>query len=168
MSLTYRSPHKVIDHIISVLFAAEERRLTKAVNELCNANREAYNGEQLHGFHYQGRWYRYEDVSGALNRKVLHLSLFSRMDRHLADEAAVNMDKQMIRQTLFQLLDPCTSEQDMRDALPNCLSDTLGEIGRLPRKNEEAFTIRNNPRAVKQYEKIKPKLELYSAARLLY
>lgn len=165
--LTYHSPHKVIDHIINVLFAAERRRLTRAIDDLCKSNQEAY-GEKLDGFHYQGRFYRPEGLMGQLKRKVLHLSLFDRMDLHLADEAAVKADEQFIRQTLFQLLDPCKTPQDMRDALPNCLADALGEHSRLPRMNEEAFTIRDNPRAMKQYNKIRPKLDLYSAARLLY
>ena len=165
--LTYRSPHIVIDHIIETLFAAERRRLTGAVNDLCTANREAY-GEPLEGFHYQGQWYRYDGVTGKLRRKVLHFTLFDRMDAFLKDKAAIDLDEQMIRQTLFQLLDPCQSEQDMRDALPNCLTDTLGDAARLPRQSAEAFTILDNPRAMKQYKRILPKLEIYSAARLLY
>lgn len=166
--LTYRSPHKVIDHIIQLLFAAEDRRLTAAIDQMCRDNNEAYAPERFDGFHYQGRFYRPDGLRGNLKRKVLHLSLHPKMDLHLKDEAAVRLDEQMIRQTLFQLLDPCRSEQDMRDALPNCLSDTLGEIGRLPRQSAEAFTILDNPRAMKQYNKVRPKLELYSAARLLY
>jgi hypothetical protein len=165
--LTYRSPHKVIDHIVDVLFAAEHRRLAHAVDDLCKANNEAY-GEHFDGFHYQGQFYRPQGLKGQLKRKVLHLSLHPRMDLHLQDEASVKLDEQMIRQTLFQLLDPCRSEQDMRDALPNCLTDTLGESAKLLRQNDEAFTIRDNERAMKQYKRVLPKLELYSAARLLY
>ena len=165
--LSYRSPHKVIDHIIKTLFTAEHRRLQATIDKLLVDNKEAYD-EPLDGFHYQGVFYRPEGLKGNLRRKVLHQSLHSRMDMHLKDEAAIKLDEQLIRQTLFQLLDPCQSEQDMRDTLPNCLTDTLGPRGNTPREREPAFTIKNNPRAMKQYNKILPKLELYSAARLLY
>lgn len=164
---TYRSAHKIIDHIVDVLFTAEHRRLTAFIDDLCRENQEAH-GESLDGFHYLGRFYRRQGLNGQLKRKVLHFSLFPKMDAHLEDEAAIKSDELLIRQTLFQLLDPCRSEQEIRDALPNCLTDTLGESARLPRMSEAAFTIRDNPRAVKQYERVLPKLELYSAARLLY
>ena len=165
--ITYRSPHKVIDHIIDVLFVAERRRLANAVDAMCQANNEAY-GKHFDGFHYQGRFYRPQGVKGQLNRIVLHLSLHPKMDLHLKDEAAIDRDEQLIRQVLFMLLDPCRTEQDIRDALPNCLTDTLGESARLMRQNDPAFTISDNVRAMKQYNRVLPKLEMYSAARLLY
>lgn len=167
MITAYRSPHTLIDAIIQTLFSAEERRLTKAIDEMCRSNTEAYK-EQLDGFHYQGRFFRPEGLKGHLKRKVLHLSLHPQMDLHLRDEASIQADQQAIRQTLFQLLDPCKSDQDVRDTLPNCLTDTLGKVAQLQRMAEPAFTIADNPRAMKQYLKVLPKLEMYSAARLLY
>lgn len=167
MISNYRSPHTIIDHICKVLFTAERRRLQKVIDGFFRSNQEAY-GERFDGFHYMGRYYRPAGLVGQLKRKILHFSLHPQMDAHLKDEATIDEHEQQIRQTLFKLLDPCRSEQDIRDALPNCLTDTLGSSAKLPRVQEEAFTIRGDERAMRQYEKCLPTIELYSAARLLY
>lgn len=163
----YRSPHVIIDRIIDVLFVAEHRRLAKFITAMVDMNQEAH-GRLLDGFHYEGIHYRREGLKGALTKAVLHPSLEPQMDAHLLDRATVKNDEQQIRQTLFKLLDPCRSEQDIRDTLPNCLTDTLGDTARLARRNEPAFTIRDDARALRQYHKVLPRIELYSAARLLY
>jgi len=83
--------------------------------------------------------------------------------------AKVDLEKQLIKQSLSHLLIPCRSEQDIRDALPDCLSALMPRsIQALPRTNEEAWTIRNDERALRQYRKALPRIEFYSAARLIY
>ena len=169
---------KVIDAILANLFTAEERRLTAFIQAMCRKNQTAY-GRQLDGFHYEGVFYVFEGRRGNLTREVLHESLEPEMRGFKADRDQVFSDKQLIKQCLFALLEPVGAdlsgltvsmvEQDYRDALPECLAQDLPDWARkLPRTREEAFTIKDNARAMRAYEKALPKIEFYSAARLLY
>lgn len=163
-----RNQHVLIDHIISCLFSSEKRRLENFIATMIDTNQEA-SGTRLDGFHYQGTFYRREGLRGQLVRKVLHLSLHRQMDDHLADAAKITSDEQEIRQTLFKLMNPCVTINEIRDTLPNCLTNTLPDwASRLDRVQEEAWSIQSDARAVRQYNKVLPKIELYSAARLLY
>lgn len=160
--------HKLIDWIIHILFSAEERRLSKIIEETVRMNQEAY-GKSYDSFHYQGEFFRPENLRGQLTRTVLHPSLNARMDSYFVDRGTVQTDKQQLRQVFFKLLDPCKTGQDIRDVFPDCLTDTLPDWAKnLPRFNEPAFTINGDARAQRQYQKALPKIEFYSAARLLY
>lgn len=66
------------------------------------------------------------------------------------------------------MLAPCTGWQDIRDTLPDFLVDTLAETKALSRTQKEGFTIQGDARALRKFEKLKEKLALYRAGRLMY
>lgn len=166
------SHHKLIDTITAQLFKAEERRLDTALHKINRANREA--GAATDGFFYNGQFYR--PLTGQLlvagkghPKAMLHPSLHGPMDGFLADKKRVEDERKFTYQTLMNLLTPCKCEQDIRSTLPECLKSFLPEeIATLERHTTAAFTIENNPRALRQYEKILPTIEAYSVSQLLY
>lgn len=166
----YDSRFAVIDKIINTLFAADNRRLQKWIDRLDSQNREARNDNMLLGFLYLGRYYRPSHVEGPdpTGVKPLDPTLYATVDAFLADEKLVDTDKAFIRQGLFTILDPCKDMQEVRDALPECLVDFLPELKELERNADECWTIASNPRAIRQFEKVRPKLEAYAVARMIY
>jgi hypothetical protein len=90
------------------------------------------------------------------------------MEGYLRDLNVLIDDQAFIRQSLYRVLDGCTTTQGIRDALPNCLAGSLECIQGLARGGEEAFTIKDDERAMRQYRRVVPKIELYVTTRMLY
>jgi hypothetical protein len=166
----YASRFAVIDKIVNTLFAADNRRLQQWIDKLDGQNREARGDNMLLGFVYLGRYYRPSHVEGPdpMGVKPVDPSLYTLVDAFLKDEAAIDEDKAFIRQGLYTILDPCKDLQEVRDALPECLVDFLPELKEFDRNRQECWTIETNPRAQRQFAKIRPKLEAYAVARMIY
>ncbi len=161
--------HQIIDAIIEELFKPDTRRLANWIDQLCNRNQEI-SRETCNGFIYGGVFYRRSTVEGMIpNKRSIHSSLGGDMDIYCRDQSLMLNDKAFIRQGLFMVLEPCQTDQDIRDALPECLIPCCsGNLGYLPRQNEACFTIKDNPRAARQFAKIFPTMEIYAAARLIF
>ena len=159
----------VIKKIITNLFMAEDRRLAKVIEEINKLNSEAY-GEQSYGFLYNGNFYLPATVSsaGRGHRGMLHMSLNDKMEAHLRDVKQIELDKDQIGQMVFKLTYQCTTLQELRDALPDCLTDTVPELKSLRRYMIEGWTVRNDWRALAQFKKLLPKMQMYSVSRLIY
>lgn len=162
---------EILDEILSYLFQGEYRRLGAWVNRLVRENAEAYGDSNLQGFVHNGVVYKPTDLklpNQAVKRRGLHPSVMPTMDAYLRDVYLLMNDKAFIRQALFKVIDGCDNPQELRDALPNCLADAVACTRGLDRRGEMAFTIRDNARAMRDFEKILPRIEMYAAARLLY
>jgi hypothetical protein len=158
--------------LLKSLFKAEERRLNSIIVSLNARHKELY-GINLDGFIYRGEKFipKLETITIAGKgqpTKVLHHALNDDMEEFLRDLTNVKTHENSIKQVLFGLLVPCKSPQDMRDALPECLVGLIPELQAIPRTREPAYTIAHDERAVRQYEKALPKIEMYSISRLLY
>lgn len=163
------SSHEIIKRITTSLFEPEQRRLTAAKDLLVKRNAEFYRDKPHDGFTYQGKPYDYEHLGrGTRTRVSLHFELIDQMDEFLKDQEQVWGDRYYISQILHNILAPCQDLQDIRDALPNCLVDTLEELRSYNRTRPEAYTIQADKRAVRQYQKVLPRIEFYATARLLY
>ncbi len=163
--------HETITEMLSTVFQPEYRRLGNWIDRLCTQNREAYNDPELLGFIYNGKVYKplvLNEPNHVIKRRGLHGTLAENMEAYLMDLEVLTNDKAFISQSLFKLLDPCDNDQDIRDALPNCLTDTLSRLQGLTRGRPEAWPIVNDDRAMRQYHKILPRIEMYASARLLY
>ena len=160
--------HRLIELIRDSLLSAERRRLAGWIDKICLANREAL-GKAYAGFLYRGEYYQQQHIpQGRYERPNLAYSLSNQMDAYLVDARIIAMDEQLIGQCLVALLQPCEEWQDVRDTLPECLSDTFPGTKTLHRTRAEAWTIAGNVRAERQYLKILPKIQLYSATKLIY
>ncbi len=163
------SMFKLIKHLLENLFIAEHRRLDKSIADLIRANNETKR-TQAAGFLFFGEYYTAEGFQQVGNNPKVQLddSLKQKMEWHLKDAETVANDRRLIGQIVYKLTDPCTTLQDMRDSLPDCLSTMIPVLKSMPRHNEVGWSLRQDTRSTKQFNKLLPKIEMYSAARLLY
>lgn len=90
------------------------------------------------------------------------------MMQHTKDKKEVEFDRLRVKQALALLLKDVRTAQDLRDALPNQLAEMIDQIKGMERSRPEGFTLMTDPRKIKQYQKLREKIEFYTAARLLY
>lgn len=169
--MALRSAHSIIQPLMNKLFEPEGRRLQTWIDQLCKKNAEIKNLVEPVGFMYSGRWYRpsHQLRPGKYPKVQLHISLWPEISNLHRDIGIVKNDKQFIGQTLAQLLARCNDLQDVRDTLPECLVPFADDwITSFARTRPEAFTIEGNERALRQYERVLPKMEVYSMSRLLF
>lgn len=161
--------NEIIKALTSALFMAETNRLKKRELELVAENR-SLSSEHYDGFFYQGQFYtdldRYIAAKGT--KASLHPSLVPSMERHIKDKKEVEFDRLRVKQALALLLKDVRTAQDLRDALPNQLAEMIDQIKGMERSRPEGFTLMTDSRKIKQYQKLREKIEFYTAARLLY
>lgn len=165
--------HVVIDTICANLFGSEDRRIQNWVDKLCKENRVRYNNRtDFEGFLHEGIFYRPSWFpKGLPDTEALHPELYEEMHKLVVSKAEIDEDRAFIKQILFKLLYPCEQYQDFRDALPECLIAIIPQNvswARLPRIREPAYTIAGDTRALRQFDKMLPKIELYLATKLLF
>ena len=160
---------RYIQTLSKELFQAEERRHQRSIDQLFQHNREL-TPSHGDGFTFAGQVYRpsHAPTWGKLFYSGLDVKLTSEMMEFLKDKRTIDTERKLMEQTFFHLLHPCTYHQDCRDALPDCLQDVLPDLQLLSRTRPEAYTLRGNERAMRQYEKILPRMQFYSAVRLIY
>ena len=161
--------NEIIRALTDVLFSAEIKRLRKRELDLVAENR-SLPPEHYDGFFYQGQFYTDLDRSLAAKgiKASLHPSLVPSMERHTKDKKEVEFDRLRVKQALALLLKDVRTAQDLRDALPNQLAEMIDQIKGMERSRPEGFTLMTDPRKIKQYQKLREKIEFYTAARLLY
>jgi hypothetical protein len=137
-----------------------------------NTKNKRFCETKVDGFIHAGIYYIPRDaisIRGPRQSRVaLHLSLVGEMQDFLNEKQRVESEKKLISQVLFNLLNPCTSNQDIRNTLPECLVGYIPDLAKLHRTNSEAYTIQDNPRALHQYETALLKIEVFVATQLLY
>lgn len=159
--------YMLISNIQDKLFKAEKDRIHKLKIELHNKN-DAAIGTRSHGFIYRGeRFYVYRasqrvalpSIVFALNKEAT--SFYNEYSTQVREE-------ERTRQLLVQLFNGCITTQDFRDALPETLVVLVPEFKELPRHKEPAWTIQDNPRALREYNKLLPRIEMYSVTSMIY
>lgn len=160
--------------VIHQLFAAEDRRLDRITSDLNRKNCEAL-GKIAHGFRHQGMRFIPLDLKQTVRQNPkqplppLASSLVPQADELIRDIKQTADDRTQIRQLFVRLLDPCISTQDIRDALPDCVAPLMPDLDKLPRTNPDpTWTIRHDERALRQYDKLIPKIEMYAVTRMIY
>ena len=158
----------LIELVLESLFGNEDRRLDRLV-EILNRENNVKLGHQATGFLVMGRYFKPKDAPATRDREILHMDLLDKGLGFLADIDRVAADRQRVKQTLYLMLRSCKTEQDLRDALPDCLQTMIGQsIRNLPRTRPEGYTIIDNERAHRQFLEIKETIEFYSVSGLLY
>lgn len=165
----YHKTHEVIDHIITVLFEPDRRRIEAWIDRMIAKNEEAMGKTNVHCFIYNGDFYRQSNVRGFIQyRPALEYALWPEMDKLVADQRQVENDKAFCKQALVMLLEPCGTIQEIRDALPDCVAEVMPQLQGLERRYAPLWSISGNPRAQRQVAKIMPKLEMYSVTRMMF
>ncbi len=156
---------KLINYIISKLFDSEDNRIKLDSIQLVKQNREARK-QPISGVFYQGLYFTDQPV-GMRNVKngPLHISLKDAGDRLVTDMNRVKYEKDRIRQMLSLMLEGTHSWQDVRDALPNCITSLIADTANLERTREVGYTL--SPLHYQQYKKIEDRMAYYSILHLI-
>lgn len=164
--------YSTLNELISKLFEPERRRLNLVIRDL-NVSNKRLKALKTDGFLYGGKFYMALNVSATIPsagqaKPTLDFSLNGEMEQHLKDCKIIADDSAMIKQILWKLLKPCNREADIRNALPECLVPIIPSLKAHPRYTFAGYTIFEDVRAWRQFQKYLPKMELYSITRLLY
>lgn len=157
--------------IVHMLFDGEKRRFAKMMEELTSSNDRLLNVGASTGFMFNGDFYKRNTKAVAPmhgERHALHADLHEPMMKYLQETAKLMLDINKINQMCFRLIKGCTSTQDIRDALPDCLISLSNEVMAFSRTRPEAWTLEGDERAQRQYQLVRPLIEFYSATRLMY
>lgn len=159
----------IIVELVNKLFEHECRRLNKISDTIVQKNREI-SDDHPDAFYYGGIYFsdHYTTIRRGVAIGKLDPSLIPEVTEYLEEEKRIRFDQQMVRQALALTLTGIETIQDLRDALPNQLAEMLEATKHLNRTRPEAFMIQDDPRKMKQYQKLREKVEYYSATRLIY
>lgn len=166
--LLRRNTETIVEH----LFLADQKRVNKLILGFTDRISKV-TGTRVYSYRYQGSWQIPAEYRNTVKfSKMAPASVPPEME---AEASAIQRDYQTlvddmasIRQLLTLLLEPCMTTQEMRDALPDCLAVLVPDLKSLSRRFEEAWSIRTDPRAMRAYTKLLPKIQAYAAGRLLY
>lgn len=169
-----QNSYQWIDAIMEKLFAAEARRIDKMITELNRQNSEIKK-KPLFGFMHLGQRYvpyHCKATAAALRRQPmpsLAFELLPEASRFINDVTKLEQDKDQIKQVLFKLLYQANNLQEVRNSIPDCVAALVPEISKLERTIvDPTWLIRNDERALKQYHKMLPKIEMYAMSRMIY
>jgi hypothetical protein len=161
---------QLITKLTDALFVAEYRRLDKMVEDLDQQNREA-KGHNSYGFIYEGVQYTPKNspyLPGGQRHTSLSFSLNKVAKDFKQSMEMVAHDRKMIEQVLYKLLVQCNDAREVRDCLPEALVSLVPDLQAMPRQFTDGYLLKSDERAYRQYQQILPKIQLYTATRLLY
>ena len=159
--------------IVKELFLVELSRLDDYLLKIIKQNEECSGWYNTAGFMYLGEFYQGKNATRAPThgeRVVLHESLYDMMTNYLNQSARLLRECHMVNQMVFRLVQGCSTKQDIRDVLPECLvaQDKDSDFMSLERTRPAAFTIQNDDRALRQYKMVLPLMEYYAGSKLLF
>lgn len=170
--------HEWINVIMSRLFEPEQRRVDRMVEQLTDRN-SAIKGIHTMGFMHLGVVYiakQHEQMYKMTAKNLkgmttppLAFELLADVGKFIADVTKLELDKAQIKQVLFKLVSNTNNKQELRDSLPECIIAFMPELKDLDRMMEDCTVfIRSDWRAVRDYERMLPKIEMYAVTRLIY
>lgn len=161
--------HAFIEGVLDRLLTAENRRMDTMIAELSYRN-ELRKGHIYYGFMYLGEMYvpeKYRGLAKASGIPPLDYSLDREGNALVTEHKRLLNDRQMIRQLLVKLLRDATTPQRIRDCLPDCLVQYTS-VKDLPRFDSIEALIDHDKRLLSHYQKLLPKIEMYSVSAMLY
>lgn len=161
--------NEIINELLEKLFAPEKQSLQPRIQEIIQRNGQLMGNVGANGFRYKGE--TYSNLANATrlgNNTSLHADLFEDMDRLLVEKKELDYDRARVKAGLIILLQSAYTDQDYRDAVPNCLAVLVDRLSSLPRTREEAYTLKDDPQKLHQYKKVVSLIEYHAASRYLY
>lgn len=158
----------LLDAMLEFISRGEARRIQAAIDRLVILNQKTANNTAL-GVLHRGYLLKHSQAPKGNLWHALDPSLEEEGEALRLSHKQVSDDIQLIKQGLLPLVQNSQTTQDLRDALPECLIQCADyDWIKLPRTRPEAWNIEPGSRAYRQYLKIIPKLEFFTAARLIY
>lgn len=156
----------LLPFLMDAIFKTEVQQYQKQLEQLIEDN-DALLGMRTEGFNYLGVNY---GRNGWIVRNcpALKLALVPRMSQLHQTLAMMKFDQQGISQTLTRLLQFCSTLQDARDALPECVVALHPILPSMARTRDAGWPLQANTLARHQYEKALIKIQTYCAMKYLY
>lgn len=160
--------YQFIDGVLDILFEPEVRRLEGIVTDLDAANREI-RGLTIPGFIHNGQTYVPKTAKVRPSRfPSLAFQLTNRAAEWVLDQKAVEEDRQMIRQVLWLATKDCKTMGEVRDAIPESIVELVPSMRNMQRNREDGYTLQHDDRLYGQYLRIRDKIDVYWACRMVY
>lgn len=160
----------LITSLLNILFEPEERRLDLVVTELDKQNREM-KGHTRQGFILGGRIFIPQKSQHNRDKggyPSLAWPLNEQANAFLRDANSIRDDKQMISQIMGLAIMPCSTVDDIRNALPESIVVLNSDLLALPRTNVEGYTLLGNERSMQHFRVMSAKVDFYAALRMVY
>ena len=172
MSKSISTVYTIVTSLVTKLLEADKRRQNDSLIEI-NAANKSLQKQSIDGFIYRGDfWCPTLDgpiLGGArVKRTLLHPTLEPKMNDWLSERNLIVHEQHLIRQVLHTLVRKCQDMQDLRDTLPECVVMLFKELDQLSRTREPAWTIQDNPRALSQWAKVLPRIEVCAMSRMVF
>lgn len=160
--------HAFLDGVLNTLFEPEMRRLDGIIADLDAANREI-RGLSVMGFMHNGQAYLPKAAKVRPKQfPALAFTLTNRAAAWITDQNAVIEDKQFIKQVLWLATKDCLTMGEVRDALPESIVELIPSMVTMERTREDGYTLKHDDRLYGQYLKIRDKIDVYWACRMVY
>lgn len=158
MITTNTNTTEIITAIITTLFRNEEHRHQKGIDKIDRMN--GRKGTFVHGSKtYIPTWVKASNIKMARNSLDQHI--WPDMELLCKDMQAVVDDSRVYWQLLFSMINPCISLQQVRDTLPDFISEMLPGIAEISRIDAELHTV-GDARVLRQFAKHRDKMEMYA------
>lgn len=152
---------------VKPLFEAEQRRLVSMQDALVTDHKEITLCQDQ-GFLFNGDLYYHSKATIHSRLPMLAWALNDRMEAYLKEKKKFETERSQINQMLIRLLHLGTTDQKMRDVIPDCIIYLVPHVSRLNRSVSVETMISHDARLLRQYIKILPLIQLYSVTRLMY
>ena len=160
--------YELVAEITEKLTATEAKHLDGLESELLNEQQEYYPkdlGFLVNGHYYPGS----NPYMNNAPRHALHKNIADKGYRLLESYQRLANDRKYFVQAFSVLFRECKSLQDMRDAIPDSLLVACPEpFQKLKRKRDEGWTLQNTDVGVDKFKKLKSKIYIYLANRMLF
>jgi hypothetical protein len=162
----------VLDQVQRFLTEHEERFFTDQTRRLAQENNKLRYRKALPratGFVFEGVSYILPEHNFSSLLPGLEEDLVDEMKVLLASREDTGKEIKQISQLMFLMAkDHVETTQDLRDLLPECLIPAFPSLTQLDRTREPAFSIQDSPKMLDRWEKALPRIEYFTATRMLY
>lgn len=155
------------DQILVAITQYKAKYLTEKLAEIIRQNMIISYTYNTH-FIYQGKVYG-ERQSRKERSYPLHSSLQTQMEDYLSEFRLFQTDLQKLSQILKLILERCKTYQDIRDSLPTAVTNEIYSLKDLvPTVDDPTLVFEDTPILRKQYKKVIPLMEAYTALKFIY
>ena len=154
--------------LASVFFNTERRRLRDMLEGLIHEN---FNlGGTQHGFVYRSNHYTllHPKQARSLTLGYVDPSLSSKVDVYVAYLSSMNKAEKSLTFSLDSITLACSTEQDLRDALPDPIVELTSNLKTLPRTRPEDWIIADKPKLAQQFQALGDVVYGFYAHRFLF
>ena len=137
--------YRFIESLLSILLLPDVTHLNKIIDALVERNNQLY-GVDNNGFTLGKTYFQ---KGGKLTEMLVwepscHPSLMKDASKARYHWNKMDEDRKYFTVVLRELLASCASEQEVRDALPDCLVQFIPSLNCLPRTREAGYTLDSN------------------------